>query len=107
MGRVKRDPIIRESTQEEIDALSEQQAAEPQVDTPEEAPPKKKGYLKLECSCGNVCKVSEQIIEDGLSWTMLYDNNHFLQLSCPSCKATLKIYLEEIKDELPQKSNTE
>lgn len=71
--------------------------------------PSLKGVLKLKCSCGAVSTVSEEVIEDGLSWTMLIGNEHFLKLMCPECESNLTMFIEQIQDEdeLPEESNKE
>jgi predicted nucleic-acid-binding Zn-ribbon protein len=85
---------------------------EPIQDTstvPSEQEPHRKAYAKIKCSCGNVENVSEQIIEDGLSWMMVIGNDHYLTLHCNKCNAELTLFLEEIldRDELPQEGNKE
>ena len=61
-------------------------------------PPSLKGYLKVKCTCGYDGNVTDEVIEDGISWMMLFNNDHWLQLTCPECHTALKMYLEEIKD---------
>jgi hypothetical protein len=74
-----------------------------------ELPPAKLGRLKVKCKCGSVVNLSEDIIEHGLSWTMLIGNDHFMKLMCQSCGSELTMFIEEIldKDELLQESNEE
>jgi predicted nucleic-acid-binding Zn-ribbon protein len=73
--------------------------------------PHRKGILKVKCSCGNVANVSDEIIEDGLSWMMIIGNEHYLTLHCEDCGTTMTMYIEEItgdkENELPQESNKE
>jgi hypothetical protein len=108
MGKVDWEDavVVDEVTQEVADRISDEQAKEPQLED-FTAPLPKKGHLKLQCSCGHECNISEDIIEDGLGWTMLYDNDHYLLLVCPKCGHSMKMFLQELKDELPQESNTE
>jgi len=65
-----------------------------------------KGLLKLKCGCGSTSTVSEEVIEDGLNWTMLIGEDHFIAVMCPDCGAKLTMYIEEIteSDELPKES---
>jgi hypothetical protein len=105
-GRIETPSNDVELTSDVASKIAAEQASEPQ--TEQEPPyPHKTGYLRLKCSCGNICNISDQLIEDGLHWTMLFDNDHYLRLNCPNCKVEMKMYLEELKDELSQESNTE
>jgi len=73
-------------------------------DTP--APPHKKGKLKLRCACGRVNDITEEIIEDGLSWSMIVGNDHYLTLHCDECSSQLTMYIEEITgDELSEEGD--
>jgi hypothetical protein len=78
-------------------------------ETPPELPPSRKGILKVKCKCGSIVNLSEDIIEHGLSWTMLIGNDHFMKLMCQSCDSELTMFIEEIldEDELLQESNKE
>jgi hypothetical protein len=69
--------------------------------------PSRKGIVKVECACGRIANVSEEIIEDGLSWSMIIGNDHFLTLHCDECGSKLTLFIDEIKpeDELPKESN--
>jgi hypothetical protein len=78
-----------------------------EVQSEEKEFPSRKGLLKVKCSCGNIANLSEEVIEDGLSWSMLIGNEHFLTLMCPKCNAKLTMYIEEIQDELPEESKQE
>jgi predicted nucleic-acid-binding Zn-ribbon protein len=81
----------------------ELETAEPVVYLP------KKGLLMCECACGNKTRMSDEVIQDGLSWSMIIGNDHYLTLSCKECGSSLKMYIKEIttEDELPKESNQE
>ena len=85
-----------------IELVTAQQPEEPNEHT------SLKGLLKLKCECGSVTKVSDEIISDGLTWTMLIGNDHWLTFMCPECGSKLTMFIEQIQeDELPQESNKE
>ena len=79
------------------------------TESPTEAPPKRKGNLKIKCGCGAVTLVTEDVVTDGLSMTMLVGSEHYITLSCPECKANITMFIDEIidKDELQEESNKE
>ena len=54
----------------------------PVEEPPEPEIPHKKGLLKIKCACGRTSNVSDQVIEDGLSWSMLIGNDHYMTLAC-------------------------
>jgi predicted nucleic-acid-binding Zn-ribbon protein len=104
----------RELTTEELDEIYKNvgerlDSQEAQVSIEEVVPdtmPKRKGLLKVKCKCGNISSMSEQIIEDGLVWSMIIGNDHYMTLACPDCGANLTMYIDEIiNDELPKESN--
>jgi predicted nucleic-acid-binding Zn-ribbon protein len=73
---------------------------------PTQKEPPRRGIVKLKCKCGITSTVSDDVIEDGLSWTMIIGNNHFMTLKCPECESELTLFIEEIdKNELPKESN--
>jgi hypothetical protein len=114
-GIVTRDRDLTESEIQEIKdkargISNEQQAKESpiQPDEPTVKPPTKKGLLKLKCACGRIANITDEIIEDGLSWSMIIGNNHFLTLHCDECNNELTMFIEEIvDDELPEESKQE
>lgn len=68
----------------------------------------KKGNLMLKCGCGRIAPVTEEIIEDGLSWSMIIGNDHYLTLHCDECESKLTMYIQEITDdELSEEGNKE
>ena len=69
----------------------------------------RRGILKVKCKCGNVTNISEEVIEDGLNWTMLIGNDHFLTLTCEICKSELTMFIDEILEgnAISEKSNEE
>jgi predicted nucleic-acid-binding Zn-ribbon protein len=68
--------------------------------------PARKGLVKVKCKCGAVSTVSDEVVENGLSWSMIIGDDHFVTLSCPECEASLTLFIEEIVDnELPEESN--
>jgi hypothetical protein len=102
----------RDLTQEEIDEILDKAKTGDLQDgklyTPEEPANThhSKALLKLKCSCGRICNVSDEVVEDGLSWSMVVGNDHYLTLHCDECGNELTMYLEEIVDnELPKESN--
>jgi predicted nucleic-acid-binding Zn-ribbon protein len=101
------DEIYDKAKQRKIEAEAKESPIQP--DEPSVAAPKKKGLLKLKCECGHVANISDEVIEDGLSWSMLIGNNHFLTLACEKCGSKLTMYIEEItdQDELPKEGNAE
>ena len=91
----------RDLTPEEIEELQGRYL--PPDETPEYPP--KKGLLKCKCKCGHVGNISEQVIEDGLTWSFVIGNDHFIGLHCEECGAELTMFIEEIvDDELPKES---
>jgi hypothetical protein len=105
-------PIVtkdRDLTKEEIDeiygaAQARKDAFEAsQSEEPRDRVPSKKGLLKCKCICGRVANISEEIVEDGLSWAMVIGNDHFLTLHCEECGSNLTMFI----DELPEESNEE
>lgn len=108
-GVVTRD---RDLTEDEIREIYDKAATMTSTSTaeePSEAPPSRKGILKLKCACGCVSKVSDNVIEDGLSWSMIIGNDHYLTLHCPECDSELTLFIEEIldRDELSEEGNKE
>jgi hypothetical protein len=98
----------RSATEEEIRVSREAQAVPIELVEDTEIPvPHRKGLLKVKCSCGNESNISDEIVEDGLSFMMIIGNDHKLSLHCEECGTTMTMYIEEIKDELPQESNKE
>jgi hypothetical protein len=81
----------------EIYAQAEQRKVE--SEEPMERPPSKKGILKCKCACGRVANISEEIVEDGLSWSMIIGNEHYLTLHCEECGSTLTMFIDELSEE--------
>ena len=77
------------------------------------AEPTRYGRLKCKCACGNVSFMTDDIIDEGISWTMIIGNDHFMNMHCEECGADLTMFIEEIykdetkedEDELPKESN--
>lgn len=67
----------------------------------------KKGILKVKCKCGHVNNVTDEVIIDGISWTMLIGNEHFVRLTCPECESELTLFIDEIIEDnaISEKSN--
>lgn len=59
----------------------------------------KKGILKCKCACGRIANVSDEVVEDGLSWSMIIGNEHYLTLSCEECGSSLTLFIDEIHPE--------
>jgi hypothetical protein len=95
---VTRDRDLTNEELEELRGRYEQPTEMEPVDTIH-----KKGILKVKCVCGRVANVSDQVIEDGLSWSMIIGNNHFLTLHCEECGSNLTLFI----DELPEEGNQE
>jgi predicted nucleic-acid-binding Zn-ribbon protein len=105
----------RDLTQGEIDEIYDKarsmsnnkvKLSEDISEEPSSAKPHMKGILKLKCQCGRVTNISDEVIEDGLSWSMIIGNDHFLTLHCDECGSELTMFIEEIVgDELPKESN--
>jgi hypothetical protein len=92
----------RDLTEDELDELRGRYLP------PEEEPeyPIRKGLLKCRCKCGHVGTISEQVIEDGISWSFIVGNEHYVTLRCEKCESELTMFIEEIvDDELPKESN--
>jgi hypothetical protein len=109
-------PVVtkdRDLTPEEISEMYEKAAANKEAfeaanEPPGERPPAKKGILKCKCACGRVANISEEVVEDGLSWSMIIGNDHFLTLHCEECGSNLTMFIDEILgDELPEEGNKE
>ena len=62
----------------------------------------RKGILKVKCACGRVANVSDEVIEDGLSWSMIIGNDHFLTLACEECGSNLTLFIDELSEESNQ-----
>lgn len=77
------------------------------TDEPIAQPPARKALLRLKCSCGEVTNISDEVIEHGLNFTMIIGNDHHLILSCPACRSSMTMFLDEIDDrnELQEESN--
>lgn len=66
----------------------------------------RKGNLRCECKCGCKTNITDEIINDGLNWTMIVGSEHYMKLVCPECGAWLKMYIEEIVgDAVSEESN--
>ena len=76
----------------------------PREEVIEEEYPTRRGILKTACSCGETSNLSDEVIENGLSWSMIIGNDHHLTLMCPKCNAKLKMFIEEIHNGLPEES---
>jgi predicted nucleic-acid-binding Zn-ribbon protein len=94
----------RDLTEEEMNEILNK-SQESEVEEPRDSQPPRKALVKVKCKCGKTSSVSEQIIEHGLSWSMIIGDNHFVTLSCPECESSLTLFLDEIVgDELPEES---
>jgi predicted nucleic-acid-binding Zn-ribbon protein len=92
----------RDLTPEELEELKGRYLS------PDETPeyPTRKGLLKCRCKCGHIGNISDEVIEDGLSWSFIVGNDHFITLHCEDCGSDLTMFIEEIvEDELPKESN--
>jgi hypothetical protein len=92
---VTRDRDLTEEELLELRGRYEQPEEEEQTDRP----PSKKGILKVKCVCGRVANVSDEVIEDGLSWSMIIGNDHFLTLHCEECGSNLTLFIDELSEE--------
>jgi hypothetical protein len=103
-----RDITLEEVERIQDEATEESYMARYAADTQEKFPTRK-AYLMTKCSCGRVAKISEDVIDDGLSWSMIVGNEHFLTLRCDECGSEITMYLEEIleEDELSQEGDKE
>jgi len=92
--------------------VSAELVAEPEIDetwTPVDALPTRKGLLKTRCKCGHVSTVSPEPIDNGLTFTMLMGNEHFITLVCEECGSQITMFIEEIleNNELSQEGDEE
>ena len=95
--------------EENITTMEDKSQDGVELTPPMPEPPTRCGYLTARCNCGNKTKMSDEIIKDGISWTMIVGNEHYITLNCSECGAGLTMFIEEIIDEneLPEESNKE
>jgi len=74
----------------------------------QEVYPTRKGRLMVTCGCGRVFRITDDIIEDGINFTMIVGEDAYIKLHCDECGSDLKLSLIEIdEEELQQESNKE
>lgn len=97
------------TVQEVVDTVIEKQGEALPVSAPVEIYPTRRGYLMCKCGCGELTRISDEVIEDGLSWSMIIGSEHYLTLYCSKCEARLTMYIEETTEEndLSEKSTEE
>jgi hypothetical protein len=92
-----------------VNAIGQDADAGPEMGQVPGEYPTRRGHLKMKCSCGRVSNISEDVIEDGLSFTMIVGAENYITLHCDECDSEITMFIEEILEdnELPQESNKE
>lgn len=95
--------------EENITTMEDKSQDGVELTPPMPEPPTRTGYLTAKCKCGNHTRMSDEVVRDGLSWTMIIGNDHYITLGCTECGASVTMFIEEIIDEneLPEESNKE